>query len=156
MKLIHPLIILRVLSTILLIESISFLFCLPVALIYNEPLSPFLWSSAATVLLYVILRVTSFRADTGQVSNRDSYLSVTLSWLLFCAIGSLPYLISNTIPNFIDAFFESTSGFTTTGSSILKDVEIMPYSILFWRSFTHWIGGLGIIVLVIIISAIQS
>jgi trk system potassium uptake protein TrkH len=66
-------------------------------------------------------------------------------------MGTLPYLFSGTIPSFTNAFFESTSGFTTTGSSILTDVEVMPYSILFWRSFTHWIGGIGIIVLVVII-----
>jgi trk system potassium uptake protein TrkH len=78
-------------------------------------------------------------------------MSVTLSWIVFTLLGTLPYLISGTIPSFINAFFESTSGFTTTGSSILTDVEVMPYSILFWRSLTHWIGGIGIIVLVIII-----
>jgi trk system potassium uptake protein TrkH len=66
-------------------------------------------------------------------------------------LGALPYLISGTIPTFIDAFFESTSGFSTTGSSILKNVEILPFSILFWRSLTHWIGGIGIIVILIII-----
>jgi trk system potassium uptake protein TrkH len=66
-------------------------------------------------------------------------------------MGTLPYLFSGTIPSFTNAFFESTSGFTTTGASILTDVEVMPYSILFWRSFTHWIGGIGIIVLVVII-----
>ena len=63
----------------------------------------------------------------------------------------MPYIFSGTIPSFIDAFFESTSGFTTTGSSILRDVEILPYSILFWRSLTHWFGGIGIIALVIVI-----
>jgi trk system potassium uptake protein TrkH len=151
MKLIHPLIIIRILSTILLIEAISFLVCLPVALIYREPLSPFLWSSAITGFLYFSLRAISFKADANQISNRDSYMAVTLSWIIFSALGSLPYLLSNSIPSFIDAFFESASGFTTTGSSIIKDVEIMPYSILFWRSLTHWIGGIGIIVLVIII-----
>jgi trk system potassium uptake protein TrkH len=78
-------------------------------------------------------------------------MAVTLSWVVFTLLGTLPYLISGTIPSFINAFFESTSGFTTTGSSILTDVEVMPYSILFWRSLTHWIGGIGIIVLVIII-----
>jgi trk system potassium uptake protein TrkH len=66
-------------------------------------------------------------------------------------MGALPYLISGSIPSVIDAVFESTSGFSTTGASILSDVESLPYSILFWRSLTHWIGGLGIIVLVIII-----
>jgi trk system potassium uptake protein TrkH len=151
MKLINPLIIIRILSTILLIETISFFFCIPVALIYKESLYPFLWSSVITGLLYLVLKVASLKADTEKISNRDSYLAVTLSWIIFSVMGSLPYLISGTIPSFINAFFESASGFTTTGSSILADVEALPYSILFWRSFTHWIGGIGIIVLVIII-----
>jgi trk system potassium uptake protein TrkH len=76
---------------------------------------------------------------------------VVLSWIVFTLLGTLPYLLSNTIPGFIDAFFESTSGFTTTGSSVINDVEILPHSILFWRSLTHWFGGIGIIALVIVI-----
>jgi trk system potassium uptake protein len=151
MKLINPPIILRILSTILLIESISFFACIPVALIYKEPLYPFIWSSVITGIFFLILRLISENADTEKISNRDGYLAVTLSWIIFSVMGALPYLISGTIPSFINAFFESSSGFTTTGSSILTDVEIMPYSILFWRSFTHWIGGLGIIVLVVIV-----
>lgn len=151
MKLIHPLIIIRILSTILLIESISFLFCLPVSLIYKESVYPFLLSSVITGVIYVILRFFSSRADIKNISNRDSYLAVTLSWIIFSIMGTLPYLISGTIPSFVNAFFETASGFTTTGSSILTDVEVMPFSILFWRSLTHWIGGIGIIVLVIII-----
>ncbi len=144
-------IILRILSTILLIETISFLPCLPVALIYNESLQPFLWSSVVTFVLYLLFRFFSRKANPEDISNRDTFLVVTLSWILFSLLGSLPYLISRTIPSFIDAFFESASGFTTTGASILKDVEVLPFSILFWRSLTHWIGGIGIIVLVILI-----
>jgi len=151
MRLINPLIILRILSTILLIETICYLLCLPVAFNYKESPDPFLWSATITVILAVIFYLISRNSDITKVSNRDGYMAVTLSWILFTAFGTLPYLFSGTIPSFIDAFFESTSGFTTTGSSILKDVEILPYSILFWRSLTHWIGGLGIIVLVIII-----
>ena len=151
MKLINPLIIVRILSTILLIESIAFLACLPVALIYKETLFPFLWSPVISGFFYLIFRVISRNADIDKISNRDSYLAVTLSWIIFVLMGSLPYLISGTIPSFIDAFFESASGFTTTGASILKDVEILPFSILFWRSLTHWMGGIGIIVLVIIV-----
>ena len=151
MKLINPLIILRILSTILLLETISFLICLPVAVIYKEPLYPLLVSAAFTGLLFIILRIITHNADTTRISNRDGYVAVTLSWLVFAIMGALPYLISGTIPSFIDAFFESASGFTTTGASILQDIEALPYSILFWRSFTHWIGGLGIIVVVIII-----
>ena len=151
MKLINPLIILRILSNIMVLETIAFLICIPVALIYDEPLFPFIVSSVATGLLFIILRVITRKADYSQMSNRDGFMAVTLSWLLFSAMGTLPYLISNSIPSFIDAFFESASGFTTTGASILSDIEALPYSVLFWRSLTHWIGGIGIIVLVIIV-----
>lgn len=151
MKLINPLLILRILSTILLIETISYLFCLPVAFIYKESPSPFFWSAAITILLSVIFYFVSRNADSDKFSNRDGYLAVTISWVVFSVLGVLPYMISGTIPSFIDAFFESTSGFSTTGSSILTDVEALPYSILFWRSLTHWVGGIGIIVLVIIV-----
>jgi trk system potassium uptake protein TrkH len=151
MKLINPLLIIRILSTILLIETISFLFCLPVVRIYKESPDPFLWSSAIAITLSGIFYLISRNADKAKFSNRDGYLSVTLSWVIFSLFGTLPFLISGTIPSFIDAFFESTSGFSTTGSTILKNVEILPHSILFWRSLTQWIGGIGIIVLVIII-----
>lgn len=151
MRLINPWSISRILSTILLIEAGSFLFCLPVALIYREPLYPFLLSSALIGAFSVLLRIIGRKSDPGQISKRDTYLIVTFAWLLFPLAGALPYLISGTIPSFINALFESVSGFTTTGASILANVEMLPYSILFWRSLTHWIGGIGIIVLVILI-----
>ncbi len=151
MRLINPLIILRILCYILVIEAICFLLCLPVAFFYGEPVLPFLLSSVLTFATSAVLYALSRNADTGKISNRDGYLAVALAWTCFSVIGSLPYLISGAIPGFIDAFFESTSGFSTTGSSIIKDIEILPYSILFWRSLTHWIGGLGIIVLVVLV-----
>jgi trk system potassium uptake protein TrkH len=151
MRLINPLLIIRILSTILFIETISYLFCLPVALIYNEPLYPFIYSTLITAIFSGILFFVSKKADFSKFGNRDGYLAVTISWIAFSLLGSLPYIISDSIPSVIDAIFESTSGFSTTGASILSDVESLPYSVLFWRSLTHWIGGLGIIVLVIII-----
>lgn len=151
MKLINPLLVLRILSTILFIETVTFLLCLPVAIIYDESPDPFIWSAAISFLLSALFRFISGDADFDKFSNRDGYLVVTLSWLIFAILGSLPYLLSGTIHTFIDAFFESSSGFTTTGATIFKDVEILPFSILFWRSLTHWLGGLGIILLVIII-----
>ncbi len=151
MKLINPLLILRILSTILIIETIAFIFCLPVVLIYKESPDPFYWSAGITFVLSATFYLVSRKANTDNFSSRDGYLSVTLSWVVFSLFGTLPYLMSGTIPSFINAFFESTSGFSTTGSSILTDVEALPYSILFWRSLTHWIGGIGIIVLVIIV-----
>jgi trk system potassium uptake protein TrkH len=123
----------------------------PVVFIYKESSYPFLWSAAITIFLSVVFYFISRNADSNKFSNRDGFLAVTLSWIIFSLLGALPYLISGTIPSFIDAFFESTSGFSTTGSSILKNVEILPHSILFWRSLTHWIGGIGIIVILIII-----
>ena len=151
MKLINPLIVLRILSSILFIETVSFLFCLPVAFLYGESPYPFVYSFLITLAVAGSLYLVSRNAETEKFNNRDGYLSVTLGWTLFSVLGALPYLFSTAIPSFIDAVFESTSGFSTTGSSIITDVEILPYSILFWRSLTHWIGGLGIIVLVVIV-----
>ncbi len=151
MRLINPRSISGILSTILMIEAGSFLTCLPVAFINGEPVFPFLFSSAISGLISLFLYVIGRKADPGQISNRDTFLIVTIAWVLFSLVGTMPYLTSRAIPSFIDAFFESASGFSTTGASILEDVEILPYSILFWRSLTHWIGGIGIIVLVILI-----
>ena len=151
MKKFHPPHLIKIISRVLLIESLFVLSCIPVALYYNESPIPFL----LTILVLTIPALTGFLL-TRQVSLHDlhlkeGFLAVTLSWIFLVAAGSLPYLISGEIPGFIDALFESVSGFTTTGSSILTDIESLSFSILFWRSLTHWIGGLGIILLVIFI-----
>jgi len=86
-----------------------------------------------------------------NLQKKEGYLIVTLGWLILSLTGSLPYLLTGSIPSIADAFFETISGYSTTGSSILKDIESMPKGILFWRSATHWIGGMGIIVLTIAI-----
>lgn len=151
MKLFNPLLTARILSTILLLESAAFLACLPVAYIYNEPVKPFYWSAGITFFISLVFSIISQNADRNKFSNRDGYLVVAFSWISFLLLGTLPFLIGGTLDNFADAFFESSSGFTTTGSSIFEDVESLPKSINFWRNLTHWIGGLGIIVLVIII-----
>ena len=143
--------ILKIVGLILLITSVSFLFCIPVALFYDETLWPFLLSSVVTLvpglMLYFLIRYSL----NEKVSTREGYLSVTLAWLTLVLCGALPYLFSGVITDFIKALFESTSGYTTTGASIIADVESVPKSILFWRSLTHWIGGIGIILLVIIV-----
>lgn len=148
---VHPLIIIRILSTILIICTISILCCVPVAYIYNEPLYPLLYSAFITGVIGFFFRIYCRKVTMADVSARDAYISVTLAWLLFSLSGSLPFIIGGSIPSFADAFFESVSGITTTGASILPDIEILPKSMLFWRALTHWIGGLGIILLVIII-----
>ena len=151
MKLINPLVILRILSTILFLESFAFLSCLPVCFIYRESSDPFLWSALTAISLSLICYFLSKNTAIYKVSSREGFISVSLSWIVFTALGTMPYILSGSIHSFIDAFFESSSGFTTTGSTIIPDVESLPFSILYWRSFTHWIGGLGIIVLVLII-----
>jgi trk system potassium uptake protein TrkH len=151
MTLFNPRLIFRIINIILLIETGAFLLCIPVTLIYDENPAPFIWPAIVTFIFSTMSSMFSGKSETLKFNNRDGYLVVTLGWILFSLLGSLPYIISGEIPSFINAFFESTSGFSTTGSSILTDVEVLSYSLLFWRSLTHWIGGIGIIVLVIII-----
>ncbi|HVN59446.1 MAG TPA: TrkH family potassium uptake protein [Bacteroidales bacterium] len=151
MRLINVRIILKILSTILLIESAIFILCLPVVFIYGEKTLPFLGSAGLTLIPAVLFFFLSRRCEVSKASTRDGYIAVAVSWIMLTVMGTLPYLLGGSIPSFINAFFESSSGFTTTGSSIVADVEAMPFSILFYRSLTHWIGGIGIIVLVIIV-----
>ena len=136
----------------LFILAVALFACTVVALIFSEPVMPFLMSGIIAISFGLFLYIFK-RGDSEAVSltKRDASLIVSFSWIFFSLIGSLPYIISGSIPGYINAFFESMSGFTTTGASILTDIEILPKSIVFWRSLTHWIGGIGIIVLVIVI-----
>ena len=105
------------------------------------------FTCSAGLLMYVAAR----REEATSLSHRDGVAIVTFGWLAAGAAGAIPFLLSNSIPHFTDAYFESLSGFTTTGASILKDIEKIPPSILLWRSITQWLGGMGIIVLSIAI-----
>jgi len=142
----------RVISRNLFIIAIGLMSCLVVGILYQEDILPFVYT-----ILIVLAVGTGFhllqrnQPDNQRVEVHDAYFTVTFSWFVICFLGALPYLLSGSISHFANAMFESVSGFTTTGSSILSDIEILPKSILFWRSLTHWIGGIGIIVLVIII-----
>ena len=93
----------------------------------------------------------SNRNAPKNLQKKEGYIIVTSGWLILSLTGTLPYLLTGSIPDFTNAFFETLSGYSTTGSSILTDIESMPKGILFWRSATHWIGGMGIIVLTIAI-----
>ncbi|WP_423129126.1 TrkH family potassium uptake protein [Gaoshiqia sp. Z1-71] len=142
----------HILMRIMVISAISLLACVPVAILYREPATPFIYSAlTASALAGFLFLFGGKLPGLDSFTRREAYLSVSFSWLIISLIGAIPYLISGAIPNLTDAVFESVSGFTTTGSSILTDIESLPKSILFWRSTTHWIGGLGIIVLVIVI-----
>lgn len=151
-KIINLQIVFKVLSRNLFILAAALLACVGIALHYAENTMPFLITGAISLVIGLLFFLLSRKQDEDvTIRRKDAYLIVTLSWLFMSLIGCLPYLFAGAIPNIIDAAFESVSGFTTTGASILTDIEILPKSILFWRSLTHWIGGIGIIVLVIII-----
>ncbi len=139
-------IVLRILGLLLLIVGGFLLSCIIVALIYNETVKFILISAAITMAFGLILSLLTRKADM-TITKREGYIIVTLGWILFSFFGSLPFYISNEIPAYTDAFFETMSGFTTTGASILNDIENISHTLLFWRSMTQWLGGMGIIVL---------
>lgn len=112
---------------------------------------PLLYSILITLTIGITVRILTHQAKDAEIKKRDGYLIVTLSWLFMAIFGALPYLLSGAIPDVSNAFFESMSGLTTTGATILDDIESLPHGILFWRSMTQWIGGMGIIVLTIAI-----
>jgi len=145
-------IVFKVISRNLFILAASLFVCVGVALIFSEDTLPFIYSSLVSLIVgAVFFLATRNQSENVSIHRKDACFTVTLSWVFISLIGCLPYLFSGAIPSFVDALFESVSGFSTTGASILTDIEILPKSILLWRSLTHWIGGIGIIVLVIII-----
>ncbi|MBQ9850654.1 MAG: TrkH family potassium uptake protein [Clostridia bacterium] len=135
---------------ILLVEAILLVLPAIVSIIYDDGM---LISFAVTIaaLTATGLFATRKKPDNRSIYAKEGYVIVAFTWVLMSLFGALPFTLSGHIPSFIDAFFETVSGFTTTGSTILKNVEALPKSLLFWRSFTHWIGGMGILVFVIAI-----
>lgn len=127
------------------------LLTLPFAFYYHEDWKAIVIASAISIAVGVIIYLVTRNYKVQELRKREGYLIVTLGWLCMSFTGTLPYLTSGAIPEFTDAFFETISGYTTTGATILIDIEVLPKSILFWRSLTHWIGGMGIIVLTIAI-----
>lgn len=105
----------------------------------------FLYSSAISIIVGLLLRYR--KKPPEDISIKESFTFVVMAWIISALLGSLPFLFSGTFNSFVDAYFESMSGFTTTGATVIKDIEILPQSILLWRSLTQWLGGMGIIVL---------
>ncbi len=132
------------LGVILFIESAFMLFLTVTALIYGESVMPFLMTFA--ILLAVSLPFVIFKPKNTKIYAKEGFICVGLSWILLSVFGSLPFVFSGSINSFVDAFFETVSGFSTTGATILSDVESLDKSILLWRSFTHWVGGMGVLV----------
>lgn len=140
-----------ILGVLLLIEAAFLMLCIPVAFIYGEnDALYFLISAGISFMAGGILWLLTRKSDK-QLWKRDGYIIVSLVWIVFSIFGALPFYISGQIPSYTDAFFETISGFTTTGASILNDIESLSHGMLFWRSLTQWLGGMGIIVLTLAI-----
>ncbi len=141
---------------ILQIESLLMLLPTAVGIIYGESSWIWLAVSAAIAGLVGFCMMFCFKNCDRTVFSREGFAIVALSWILMSAIGALPFFLSGEIPNYISAFFETVSGFTTTGASILTDVTTLSRGMLFWRSFTHWVGGMGILVFIMAVFPSES
>ncbi len=139
-------IIFKILGFLLFIIGAFLFSCIIVALIYKEPVKYIFISGFVTMFFGAVFLLFSRNADV-TITKREGYIIVAFGWILFSLFGSLPFFLSGEIPSYTDAFFETMSGFTTTGASILHDIEALPHALLFWRSLTQWLGGMGIIVL---------
>ncbi len=143
--------ILNTLGLILVFESLFMLLCAGISLFYGDfDVKAFMLSFAITFGIGGLCWIFNRKVEKDML-KRESFIIVTLVWVVMSVFGSLPYIFSGTIPGFTNAFFETISGFTTTGASIVNDIEALPHGILFWRSITHFIGGMGIIVLAVAI-----
>ncbi len=141
----NPLLIYKIIGSLLFLESVFMLPSLAIAFHYNgDDILPFCLSILITLIAAFTLRYIGRKAN-NNMGRRDAFLVVTLAWSVFSLFGTLPYVLGGYIPNFTNAYFETMSGFTTTGATILDDVEHLPHGILFWRTITQWIGGLGIV-----------
>lgn len=139
----------NLMGKLLLLESAFLFICIIMAAIYGESdLLAFVYTTAITLITGGAI-CAFVKVKDRILAKKDGYFMVTMVWIVFSVFGCLPYIFGGTLTSFIDAFFETMSGFTTTGSSVIPDVEIVPHATLFWRSLTHWLGGLGIIMLFI-------
>ncbi|SHG62396.1 trk system potassium uptake protein TrkH [Thermosyntropha lipolytica DSM 11003] len=145
-------VVLNYIGKILIIIGIAMLTSLIWAIYFGEPVFKSILSGAAITIFFGILLSYIYRHNY-EINYREGFAIVTLGWLSASLFGSLPFVFSGYFPTFADAFFETVSGFTTTGASILIDIEALPYSLLFWRSLTQWLGGMGIMVLFVAIIA---
>lgn len=141
--------ILRLICYILRVEALCMLPAAAISLYLHEWEAVF--ALCGTIVLAAALSLTTFLfvPKTREIGAQEGFISVALCWVSVSVIGALPFFASGAIPNFIDCIFETVSGFTTTGASILTNVEALPKGLLYWRSFTHWLGGMGVLVFVL-------
>ena len=151
-KLINKSVVLNVVGTLIIITGVLMALAIPFSFYYNDGMQwVFIQSTLITISIGLLIKYLTRKKKDDEVKKREGYLIVALGWTGMIICSAIPYLLSGTFDGVTNAFFETISGLTTTGSSILNNIEEMPESILFWRSMTQWIGGMGIIVLTIAI-----
>lgn len=145
-------VVLHVLGLLLLFNGLFILLCLPASIYFNiDDLVPIGFSATATLGVGMMTYALTRSSEKPNIRKREGFLIVTLGWVVMALSGTLPYIMSGSVTGFTDAFFETMSGYTTTGASIINDLDAIPRDILLWRSMTQWIGGMGIIVLAVAI-----
>ncbi|MBI3112759.1 MAG: TrkH family potassium uptake protein [Ignavibacteriales bacterium] len=138
--------VLKILGFMILAVGFLILTAIPFSLYYGEDFNPLLSSGLVTVFAGLILTLL-FRRSQVELRSREALFIVGIGWVAASIFGSLPYILSGVLPSFTDAFFETISGYTTTGASVIRNVEVVPHGILYWRALSNWVGGMGIIVL---------
>ena len=144
-----------ILGKMLGVEGAVLLIPALVSLIYREK-SGFTFLIVSAVLGIIYLVFGRKKPKSTRIYGKEGFVIVGLAWILWSMFGALPFFITGSIPNYIDAFFETVSGFTTTGSTILQDIEALPMGVNFWRCLTHWIGGMGVLVFVLMITSLND
>ncbi len=139
--------VLKVISFLLILDGFGMLLGIPFSLYYGDnDWNALLFTGSGIIAVGIVLFLLTHE-DKFEVKKRESFIIVGIGWIVMSLFGALPFVVHGSIPSYTDAFFETMSGFTTTGASILNDIEAMPHGLLFWRSLTQWFGGMGIIVL---------
>ena len=141
--------IIRIIGILLLLETIMLLACSGISYYYNDEALLDFWKSAGITAGAGLLMAVAGKGGDKQLTRRDGYVLVSFAWVAFSLFGMLPFYISGYVPDITNAFFETMSGFTSTGATVLDNIESLPHGLLFWRSMTQWIGGLGIIMFTI-------
>ncbi len=141
---------LRVIGNLLVFEAFALIVPLGISFYYNgNDLYPIIYT--IMIMLAIGYPFSKYKVKNKHLKSKDALSIVTLSWFVVSAFGALPFMFSGALPSFTDAFFETVSGLTTTGATVITNIEILPKGLLFWRSFLHWIGGMGILVLALAI-----
>ncbi|MCW9066109.1 MAG: potassium transporter, partial [Ignavibacteriaceae bacterium] len=141
-------IVINIIGFLLILNGLFILTGIGFSIYYqSDDIWALLISGIGTSLFGLILWLATRNSEISELGKREGYLIVSLGWIVMTIFGALPFIIYGAIPSYTDAFFETMSGFTTTGATILTDIEILPPGLLFWRSLTQWLGGMGIIVL---------